>query len=101
MTFRSGPTQPIAALLYGWRAFRSVAGILQHGAQLVGMNVAGLKQTGYLRALWPLSPVGRSRITRRALLAVGLSRFRPVGVNPDRLEPIITTAAAIRQPHEP
>jgi hypothetical protein len=45
VTSRSGPTQPIAELLCDWRAAWPVAGILQHGAQLVGMNVAGLKQT--------------------------------------------------------
>jgi len=74
----------------------SLAGILQHDAQLVGSIVARLKQSGYLRPVGHSHrlPVSRSTRDGRRVALIGLSRFRVRGQAPSA-DAIITTDRAI------
>jgi len=92
-TFRLRPTQPMAGLLCR-RASRPVAGILQHDAQLVGMMMGQLgdRHKGEHLGSQALADRCPGIIPDGRRVAVGLSRFGPLGANPDWLDASMNTA---------
>lgn len=87
VTSRSGPTQPMAELLCGLASRLARCWNPTAWCAACRDGCCGIDTIGYLRPM-ALSPVDQSRTARWAgVVAVGLSRFGPLGLIPIGLSP--------------